>query len=285
MNHANITSFWANLDGCIVINLDERNDRWEKVENTLNEFIPSDKFDRLSAVNGKSIKGYGKKPWFRGRKKDFRWAGRAGCTLSHRRALEEGLRRGWEVFLILEDDVCLRQVPHNYLEKFGALIFNEITDWDMCYLGFTTPRGPASKIAQITEEVSLCKIRGARTTHAYLVKAPLARWLLTKLPTEENVWAWCAGKRIIDRWYSRHISGRFSIICTSPSFVIQARSHSDLLGREADDWDLSDLVTKVPDEMCSQRLFCFRWWLAGIRSKLEQCYDGLRGYVKYMRGF
>ncbi|MGJ8650811.1 MAG: glycosyltransferase family 25 protein [Opitutaceae bacterium] len=278
-------SFWSHVEGSLVINLDEREDRWAEAKKVLESFIPPGKFDRLSAVNGKQIKGYGEKPWFRARKKDFRWAGRAGCTLSHRKALEEGLRQGWEVFLVLEDDICLRQVPEDYLERLNTLIFDQVTDWDICYLGFTSPRGPAKTLAEINDDSILCKIRGARTTHAYLVKAPLAKWLLEKLPREENIWSWCAGRRIIDRWYSRHISSRFNVICTSPSFIIQAPSFSDLVGREADNWDESEMVSDIPDTMRDPNQFQLRWLFSGLQCRLFHAYDIARGWVKHLRGF
>ena len=285
MKNLKCDTFWSQVDGSLVINLDDREDRWSKAIATLRSFIPDGKFERLSAVNGKQIKGYGEKPWFRGRAKDFRWAGRAGCTLSHRKVMEEGLRRGWDVFLVLEDDICLRDVSSDFLDRLSSLIFEEETDWDMCYLGYTTPRGPAKTIASVDGEFSLCQIRGARTTHAYLVKAPLARWLVEKLPKEENIWSWCAGRRIIDRWYSRHISHHFKIVCTNPSFIIQAPSYSDLVGKEADNWDESEMVTDVPKEMCDPSMFMFRWWFSGVRSKASHVYDIVRGWIKCQRGF
>lgn len=278
-------AFWTNVDGCLVVNLDVREDRWNEVKNTLDGFIPEDKFERLSAVYGKAIPGYGEKPWFRGRTKDFRWAGRAGCTLSHRKVMKEGLRRGWNVFLVLEDDICLRNVSGEFLNRLNSLIFEEETDWDMCYLGYTSPRGPARTIAPVDGQFSLCQIRGARTTHAYLVKAPLARWLVKKLPKEKNIWSWCAGRRIIDRWYSRHISHHFKIVCTNPSFIIQAPSYSDLVGKEVNNWDESKMVTSLPKSMCDPSMFMLRWWYSGVLTKISHIYDIARGWIKCQRGF
>jgi glycosyl transferase family 25 len=285
MKNLKSETFWSQVDGSLVINLDDRLDRWTKAIAALSSFIPDGKFERLSAVNGKHIKGYGEKPWFRGREKDYRWAGRAGCTLSHRKAMQEGLKRGWDVFLILEDDICVREVPDDYLQRLSTLIFEDVTDWDMCYLGFTTPRGPAKTMAKIDPNSSLCQIRGARTTHAYLVKAPLARWLVEKLPKEDNIWSWCAGRRIIDRWYSRHISNHFKIVCTNPSFIIQAPSYSDLVGRVSDDWDSSKLISEVPESMKDLNFYRTRCEATSLMCRFNNFYDCIRGELKRLFGF
>lgn len=281
-----ITSrFWDHIDGALVINLDEREDRWSEVKEVLEGFIPAGKYERLSAVNGKSIEGYGQRPWFTGRAKDFRWAGRAGCTLSHRKALEEGLRRGWESFLILEDDLALGSLPEGFMDRLADVVFEEVTDWDLCYLGFTNPRGPASLIQQVGDKYSLCRIRGALTTHAYLVKAPLARWLLERLPSEETIWSWCAGRRIIDRWYSRNISNSHKVCCISPSLLIQAPSYSDLVGRTADDWASPEIISQIPPSKVDPSFEKIKWWLSGCWCRILNGYDLCRGIVKRLRGF
>lgn len=277
--------FWSHVDGTLVINMDDRPDRWETVDATLQQLIPEGKYERFSAVNGRALNGYGERPWFRGRKKDFRWAGRAGCTLSHRKALEAGLKKGWGTFLLLEDDIALREVSDDYLARLGEQLFEKHTDWDMCYLGYTTPRGPAKTVISIDSDSDLCRIRGARTTHAYLIKESLARWLVQKLPDETNVWSWCASKRIIDRWYSRHISFKFKILCTDPSFIIQAPSFSDLVGKQAVDWDNSDMVCDIPTAVKDPSLFWFRWWFSGFCCRIYHSYDMFRGWIKHLKGF
>lgn len=285
MNHMDNNSFWANVDGSLVVNLDAREDRWNEVKNTLKTFITADKFQRLSAVDGKAIPGYGEKPWFRGRAKDFRWAGRAGCTLSHRKVMEEGLRRGWDVFLVLEDDICLRDVSSDFWDRLNSLIFEKQTDWDMCYLGYTTPRGPAKTIAEIDPNSSLCEIRGARTTHAYLVKASIAKWLSQELPTEETVWSWCANKRVVDRWYSRNISQRYKVICVTPSLIVQAPSYSDLVGRVSDDWGSSKLISEVPKSIKDLNFHRTRCVVSSLICRFNNFYDCIRGELKRLFGF
>ena len=39
--------------------------------------------------------------------------------------MEEGLRRGWDVFLVLEDDICLRDVSSDFWGRLSSLIFEE----------------------------------------------------------------------------------------------------------------------------------------------------------------
>lgn len=273
------------IDGSFVVNLDERNDRWEAVQEKLRAFLPEDKYERLSAVHGKALPGYGKKPWFRGRKKDFRWAGRAGCTLSHRKAMEEGLKRSWKTFLILEDDLEIRDGGLECIHDLSAHLFEGDFEWDMCYLGFSTPRGPAKTLGKINDVFRFCKLRGARTTHAYLVKASLAQWLLDSLPPEEDIWKWCSSKRVVDRWYSRNISSRYSVACVSPSIFIQAPSYSDLVGRVAESWDDSTLVSHLPDVMLDPLCFDVRWFLSGLKCRINNAYDSFKGILKRFSGF
>ena len=73
------------IDAVIVINLDHRPDRWEEFQEHHGHQIPSDKLHRISGIFGQEITGFGEHPWFRGRDRDKVWAGKAGCTLSHRR--------------------------------------------------------------------------------------------------------------------------------------------------------------------------------------------------------
>lgn len=273
------------IDGSFVINLDERKDRWEEVQEKLRSFLPGEKYERLSAVHGKALPGYGEAPWFRGRKKDFRWAGRAGCTLSHRKAMKEGLKREWKTFLILEDDLEISDGGLECLNELSTHLFEEDFKWDMCYLGFSTPRGPAKTLGIINHGFRFCQLRGARTTHAYLIKAPLARWLLECLPSEKDIWEWCSRKRVVDRWYSRNICSRFSVTCVSPSIFIQAPSYSDLVGRVGENWEESAVVSHLPDAMLDPSFFSLRWCLSGLKCRINNAFDWLKGFVKRFSGF
>src|SRR6478736_5939416 len=61
MNAAAQSAFWQQIDGAIVINLDQRTDRWTQFQQTANGLIPPDKLHRLSARWGRNIPGFGQR--------------------------------------------------------------------------------------------------------------------------------------------------------------------------------------------------------------------------------
>ena len=151
-----LTSAQRLADGAVVINLDDRTDRWEAFQQRVVPGLGIETVERLSAVRGTELPGFGKPPLFRGRNRDRTWAGRAGCTLSHRAALARALEAGWERVLILEDDIEL--VP-----EFASLQTSLATklaelDWDVCYLGFTDPIGPVSNLVTVDQERSIFRL-------------------------------------------------------------------------------------------------------------------------------
>ncbi|WP_150126005.1 glycosyl transferase [Brevundimonas sp. LM2] len=209
----------AGIDGIIVINLDRRPDRWAEFQADWQEILPWARVVRLSASDGRSIAGFGQRPWFRGRKRDLTWAGRAGCALSHGRALREAQARGWRRVLILEDDA----VPA-VGGRLPAILAQ--ADWDMLYLGASKPQN-----ADRHPRAGVARISGALDTHAYAVTAPLRDWLIEQLPTEATVWAWIAREGAVDRWMRREIGRRFSIALCQPIYAGQRIGPSDITQR------------------------------------------------------
>ena len=70
--------------------------------------------------------------------------GRAGCTLSHRKALELAVARKWKTILVLEDDfLCLSKEDFLWASLTDEIFYNN-KEWNIMYLGFTTPSGPSS---------------------------------------------------------------------------------------------------------------------------------------------
>ena len=118
------SKFWQHVDGISLINLDQRKDRLISALEQLRTLVPSEKVTRIAAINGKAIKGFGEKPWFKNGKKDQKWAGRAGCTLSHRKALELAVARKWKTMLILEDDFACLSQDDCLWESLADEIFN-----------------------------------------------------------------------------------------------------------------------------------------------------------------
>ena len=279
------SKFWQNVDGISLINLDHRKERLNSALKQLKDLVPFEKVTRVAAVDGKAIEGYGEKPWFNNGRKDQKWAGRAGCTLSHRKALELAVARKWKTMLILEDDfMCLSQDDCLW-ESLAQKIFYNNNEWNIMYLGFTTPSGPVRLISKINSDRSLFQIQGAKTTHAYLVKLDFAEWLLNKLPIEENIWHWCSRKRVIDRWYSRNLSRKGNIFCISPSLFVQSDFKSDIVDARSKTTDNQDFTWEIPNYLELQSFYSLRKIFFNAKSWLIEMLESIGGYFKRFIGF
>ncbi len=219
--------FWSLIDGAFVINLDSRTDRWAQFQTAARDVIPTEKLHRFPACLGRELPGFGQRPWFRGGQRDRTWAGRAGCLLSHRRALLKAREHGWRTTLLLEDDAAFAPDFNRIADVLAAALREN--DWEVCYLGFTEPWAPGRQLAKLDERHTLNQIHGATTTHAYLVREPARDWILAQLPDESRVWPWLATHRAIDRWYQRRLGLEFRVVCVTPSMVNQNDSTSDIV--------------------------------------------------------
>lgn len=274
-----MTGLDALADGILVINLDDRPDRWHAVLDELSPYVDTTKLQRLPAVKGSTLEGFGRPPLFKGRSRDKTWAGRAGCALSHREAIAYAARQGWRSVLILEDDVqvggdfgriCARLTEH--LEKSA---------WDFCYLGFADPVGPFREVAVLDPGHKLFRVYGCNTTHAYLVRDSVFYELLKRMPSRETIWSWLAKNRAIDRWYMRSFSRFCRVLVVSPSIANQKQGVSDITGRKQE----FSHMTQVP---CSTHPVLPYGVGRGLRHlvfMVSNAYDVLRGYIKLWRGF
>jgi hypothetical protein len=267
------------VDGVLVVNLDSRPDRWQAVQALAAGLIPADKLMRLPATAGVALPGYGEAPWFRGRKRDRTWAGRAGCTLSHRAAIALARRQGWRTLLILEDDIELAPALPAVLASLpGAL---SVHAWDVCYLGYTDPVPPYRTLAPLAEGHTLCRVSGCNTTHAYLLRDTTFDWLLARLPEPARIWPWTGRHRAIDRWYYRNLARRFVVTAVSPAVINQQGGFSDITQRSHEKVH----TTRVPDRRSGRLGFALwgAWRWLGFR--LAEPWDWLRGRIKRVRGF
>lgn len=266
-------------DGVLVVNLDERTDRWDAFLTDIAPRLHPSRPQRLSAVKGVALRGYGEAPYFHGRKRDRTWAGRAGCTLSHRSAIRTAAENKWRSVLILEDDVeitaAFESVAPGLIQQLGRL------DWDICYLGFTDPIGPFRSLAKLGEQHTLYQIYGCNTTHAYLVKDRAYESLLRRLPTHENVWNWLSRHRAIDRWYAHTLSRDMTVLAVSPSLLNQRQDVSDITGRPAEGAHITT-ISDVPPRMLP---FGLAKALRSAIHSLGANYDELRGIIKRRNGF
>ena len=101
------------FDKVVVINLDRRIDRLEKITDQL-KFLDI-KFERFSAIDAKKL--------------DI--SGQAACATSHYKVIEMAITENLNNILILEDDGIFAD---DFQEKFDQYINELPEDWDMFYL-------------------------------------------------------------------------------------------------------------------------------------------------------
>jgi GR25 family glycosyltransferase involved in LPS biosynthesis len=125
----------------IVINLDRRPDRWEKVQSQLKRFGAVEStdgvnaeftFERMSAVDGKSAtftenvdsdkvslvtKFYIKYPKLRNSHMQLTTTGGIACYFSHIKVMETFLKSSIDTIVVLEDDVILEAKFFEYLRS------------------------------------------------------------------------------------------------------------------------------------------------------------------------
>jgi len=279
MSQPRLDALWDMIDGVLVVNLDSRPDRWLDVQARTADSIPAHKLHRLPATLGAALPGFGSPTWFRGRKRDKTWAGRAGCTLSHRAAIAHAKSHNWRTVLILEDDIELEPALVDVLEGLPAAL--QANDWDVCYLGFTDPVPPFRTLAELPAGHSLCAVTGCSTTHAYLLKQSAYDILLAKLPTADTIWHWISRHRAIDRWYYRNLARYFDVLAVSPALINQQGGFSDITQR------LHEKVhtTRVPDARQGALAFRLLGALRWLGYRLAEPRDWLRGRIKQARGF
>jgi GR25 family glycosyltransferase involved in LPS biosynthesis len=277
-------SFWHAIDAVLVINLDHRIERWEQLRVESADLIPPEKLHRVPAVLGSEIPGFGKPPWFRGGNRANTWAGRGGCVLAHRRALELAKRAGWERILILEDDAAFDEEFTSLLNALESALFKSKLAWDICYLGFTEPQGPFKTLVTLSATRQLTRMYGCKCTHAYIVNAPLRDWLLVQLPDESTIWSWLAVNRAIDRWYLSTLGKSFHVLAVSPSIILQKDEFSDIVGRVTHYFSESSSHCSIPITSESPT-YGLRYFLRTQTTRLGRVYNYLSAIRKRFAGF
>lgn len=272
-------TFWDMVDGAIVVNLDSRPDRWQAVQSLAAGLIPEAKLMRLPATVGVALPGYGERPWFRGRKRDRTWAGRAGCTLSHRAAIAYARQQGWRTLLILEDDIELSPALPTVLAALPEALAGQ--NWDVCYMGYTDPVAPYRTLANLPDGHTLCRVSGCSTTHAYLLRHTTFDWLLARLPEPDEIWPWISRHRAIDRWYYRNLARRFVVMALSPAVIHQQEGFSDITQRPHERVH----TTEVPPGRSGPLGFALLGTLRWLGFRLAEPRDWLRGKIKQAHGF
>lgn len=195
------------FDRVVCINLDERTDRWERVQQSAAAMLGGVTPERFPAI-----------------KPDLAQSrvhnGRAGCLLSHRRVIEEAYRDGLESVLVFEDDLSFDPMFETRARVSIATLRG--TPWDLFYLGFT-PKAPL-----IPAGDGLVRTLGGVTTHAIAYHRRAMPELLKRLPGEDNVLRFLSRYKSVDRYYWQQAAPRMRCYAASPLLVFQRDDFSDI---------------------------------------------------------
>jgi len=269
--------------GVCVINLDSRPDRWKEFQENVSDKLGNLPVERIPAILGTALEGFGKAPFFRGRKRDSTWAARGGCVLSHRSALLHAHAMGWSHVLILEDDVVLdAALTEELSESLREAIIGAAPD--VCYLGFTDPVPPFRKISDIAPGRGMFRVFGCNTAHAYLVNRRAVNWILKRLPEPGDIWPWLTRHRAVDRFYYRNLSPELVVSAVSPALITQKEGFSDIVGKTVE-VHAGRHLTVVPDGETAAADFPKAQLATAGRFRWEGFFDAFRGFLKRRRGF
>ena len=220
---------WNSVDGILVINLDTSIERWEKFKQENASALPMEKVERVSGVVGVNVGGYGRSPWFTERtgERARYWAGCAGCTLAHRRAIERAKEKGWRNVLIFEDDVLVDKCLGTLLDTF----LPKLPQSYLFYAGYSRPT-PFGRCLSRAGQHSVWKVEGVLSTFAYIVPQSMYELLLARLPIESDVWEWLSIHRAVDNFYRDEISAMpgVSAYVLHPDAVVVQEGASDVSG-------------------------------------------------------
>jgi hypothetical protein len=218
------------ITGCFVINLPHRTDRWKLFQ----EQVPLLQTlgitpERIDAVYGRTLPGFGEKPWFTKRLSEKRanaWGGKAGCTLSHRNAIALAKERGWKNVLIVEDDVSFDATIAGQWANLVDTMAKLPDNWVAIYLYGHHPVSPV-RVVYAYPETTCYELCGAYSTTAYILNSKYFDELLLLMPTKETIWFWTARHKTVDRWFSRKLCLLGRVYAMSPFGIIHLETPSD----------------------------------------------------------
>jgi GR25 family glycosyltransferase involved in LPS biosynthesis len=188
------------FDKVVVINLDRRPDRMEKLGPQLDEL--GIKYERFSAVDAKElgIEGY------------------IAGTMSHVAVWKK--YKGQKV-LVLEDDALFCD---DFNEKFAEVMQTLPQDWDIFYLGVLLPKH-TGRVDSINNKHWFKQVMSTGT-QAYCLKPSKMDYFIRKLDGYE--WYIDIGMRVFAEGYNAYI--------TTPNLVTQFPSYSDLRKMDVNDF-------------------------------------------------
>lgn len=187
------------FDKVVVINLDRRQDRMEKLDTQLKAL--GIEYERHSAVDGQELKI---NPIFAG-------------TMSHVEVMKKYRDKK---ILILEDDACFVE---DFNEKFEQVMQTLPGDWDIFYLGALVPKS-TGKLTPVNKDWH----RQVLTTgsQSYCILPARMQHFIENLDGYE--WYIDIGLRVYAEQYNAYV--------VQPNLVTQFPSYSDLRLKEVNDF-------------------------------------------------
>ncbi len=146
------------FSGIYCINLDRRPDRWQRCEKHFRKFGLQNSVQRFSATDLRA-EGYGHLERRQGKNLKYSVLSCCGCTLSHRRIVQQAKERGLESVLVFEDDAKILADNISHVSK--TLQDLQQQPWEMFYFGATFNKA----LSRVTPHL-LRAPEGAHATHA-----------------------------------------------------------------------------------------------------------------------
>ncbi len=205
-------SGWDLVDAVLYINLEHRVDRREHLLGELGRIgVPASKIHRVDAVR--------------------RDVGALGCTLSHIKALELILEKGWDRVLVLEDDFTwMPGVGASGVEKqVGDLMALPSGRWDVVQISWN----PSGRIVGSGRLPWLRRAVGVRTTSGYFVRGGFVEELLGCFVDAAAVMeaeGWSADQCCDMRWQELQHENEWYV--AYPPLGYQMNGWSDVEGKE-----------------------------------------------------
>jgi len=277
------------VSGITVINMLSRPERWDLFQQGRKEWEAAFGVspERCPAVVGIDLPNFGQPPWFTGRLSERRklsWGGKAGCILSHRKAIATAMERKWDNVLILEDDAYLTaDSARAWQDGLSRLLDAVSEDWVGIYL-CTTTLFPPNRVVARQGDIRLVETTGALGTVAYLLNGRVFRPLLAELPMESGIWPWVARHKTIDRWLSQNLFRFGRVYALAPSLAgHHTVGSSDISMTPGDDHLLDFSLSDIP--VCPDGpVFEFRRRLRLMTTGLSRRFTLFRQGIKRLHG-
>lgn len=219
------------FDRVVVINLDRRPDRWERVQRHLAEVgWPFRYPQRVSAIDGKQDKRPG---WWRA------GAPAWGCYRSHLGVIEDALNDGIESLLVLEDDVLL---PETFRARVAEFLNQLPKDWHGLYLGGQHIRPGKQPPENLGNGVLQAK--NVNRLHAYAMRGDYLHAVRDHLQDldahaqqhrREGAQGQEKAHHVDHRMGVLHETGKWNIYCPEQWIAGQAEGRSDICAKTLKD--------------------------------------------------